>query len=71
MRLDPPYPVAFDPRLIEHAVDVRGLVRLWQHYRIKIAAIEAPERSLIRVSTHFFNTEVEVERVLGALAELL
>jgi selenocysteine lyase/cysteine desulfurase len=70
MRLDPPYPLAFDPRLIEHAVDVRGLVRLW-HHRIEIAAIEARDRSLVRVSTHFFNTEVAVERLLGALAELL
>jgi selenocysteine lyase/cysteine desulfurase len=50
---------------------VRGLVRLWQHYRIEIAAIEARDRSLIRVSTHFFNAEIAIERLLGALAELL
>jgi isopenicillin-N epimerase len=45
--------------------------RLWQQYRIEIAAIQAPDRSLIRVSTHFFNTAVEVERLADALAELI
>jgi isopenicillin-N epimerase len=41
--------------------------RLWEGYRIEAPLIERPEGLLIRVSTHFFNTEVEIDRLVEAL----
>jgi len=44
---------------------------LWQRYRIEIPVIERPDRLLIRVSTHFYNTHAEIDALATALAECL
>jgi isopenicillin-N epimerase len=44
---------------------------LWERFRIEAPIVERPDRLLIRVSTHFYNTEEEVDRLVGALPELL
>jgi hypothetical protein len=35
---------------------------LWERFRVKAVVIERPEQLIIRVSTHFYNTEIEVDR---------
>jgi isopenicillin-N epimerase len=60
--------------------------RLWMEFRIEVPIIERPEgllihlsthsrpepwTKLIRLSTHFYNTEEEVDRLVEALKELL
>jgi isopenicillin-N epimerase len=50
--------------------------QLWEQYRIEVAATERPAGTAgpqwrLRVSTHFFNTEEEVDRLAEALAQLL
>ena len=44
---------------------------LWEKWRIEAPVIERPEGLLIRASTHFYNTEDEVDRLTQALTELL
>jgi isopenicillin-N epimerase len=44
--------------------------QLWKR-RIEVPIIERPDRLLLRVSTHFYNTEEEIERLTTALQELL
>jgi isopenicillin-N epimerase len=44
---------------------------LWEKWRIEAPVIERPEGLLIRASTHFYNTEEEVDRLAEALSELL
>jgi len=44
---------------------------LWERFRIEAAVIERTDHAMIRVSTHFYNTEAEVERLAEALKELL
>jgi isopenicillin-N epimerase len=44
---------------------------LWDDYRIEAPVIERPEGLLIRVSTHFYNTEEEIDRLGRALREML
>ena len=44
--------------------------RLWHDHRIELPAIERPDGLLIRVSTHFYNTEEEVDRLTAALRTL-
>ncbi len=41
--------------------------RLWENHRIEAPVIERPEGLLIRVSTHFYNTEDEINRLARAL----
>ena len=45
--------------------------RLWQDYRIETPVIERPDGLVIRVSTHFYNTEQEIDRLAAALTVLL
>ena len=45
--------------------------RLWEQYRIEAPVIERPDRILLRVSTHFYTTEEEIDRLHGALQEFL
>lgn len=44
---------------------------LWERYRIEVPVVERGEGPLIRVSTHFYNTEEEIDRLAEALAVLL
>jgi isopenicillin-N epimerase len=44
---------------------------LWEAHRIEVPIIERPDGLLVRVSTHFFNTEEEIDRLANALAELI
>jgi isopenicillin-N epimerase len=54
------------------ATDPAALRReLWERHRIEIALVERPDGHLIRVSTHFYNTEAEVDRLAEALPPLL
>ncbi|MSQ95918.1 MAG: aminotransferase class V-fold PLP-dependent enzyme [Gemmataceae bacterium] len=43
---------------------------LWERYRIEAPIVERPEGLLLRVSTHFYNTAEEIDR-LGAAVETL
>jgi isopenicillin-N epimerase len=43
--------------------------RLWEVHRIEVPIIERPRGLLIRVSTHFFNTEEEIDRLAEALKQ--
>ncbi len=45
--------------------------RLWEEHRIEAPIIERPDGLLIRVSTHFYNTEAEIDRLAEALPKLL
>jgi isopenicillin-N epimerase len=45
--------------------------RLWQDYRTEAPIIERSDGLLIRASTHFYNTEEEVDRLALALSNLL
>ena len=44
---------------------------LWERFRIEAPIVERPEGLLIRVSTHFYNTEEEIDRLAIAVEELL
>jgi isopenicillin-N epimerase len=43
--------------------------RLWNQYRIEVPVIERPEGLLIRISTHFYNTPQEIDRLIDALRQ--
>ena len=43
---------------------------LWEK-RIELPVVERPDRLLIRTSTHFYNTEEEIDRLAEVLPELL
>jgi isopenicillin-N epimerase len=54
------------------SVDAAALRRgLWEKHRIEVPIVERPDRLLIRTSTHFYNTEAEVDRLTEALPGLL
>ena len=44
---------------------------LWERFRVEVPVVERPDRLMIRVSTHFFNTEEEVECLAEAIGELI
>ena len=44
---------------------------LWERYRIEAPIVERPEGLLIRVSTHFYNTEDEIDCIGDAVQALL
>ena len=44
---------------------------LWERFRVEAPVVERPDRLMIRVSTHFFNTEEEIERLAEAIGELV
>jgi isopenicillin-N epimerase len=44
--------------------------RLWAH-KVEAPVVERPDRLLIRASTHFYNTEAEVDRLAEALAGVI
>ena len=41
---------------------------VWDEHRIEMPVIDRPDHLLIRVSTHFYNTEEEIDRVVGFVA---
>ena len=45
--------------------------RLWNEHRIEAPIIERPDGLLLRVSTHFYTTREEIDRLAGALPSLL
>lgn len=45
--------------------------RLWEEFRIEAPIVERPDRLLLRTSTHFYNTEGEVDCLANALPTLL
>jgi isopenicillin-N epimerase len=44
---------------------------LWERYRIEAPIIDQAGAPLLRVSTHFYNTHEEIDRLAGALPALL
>jgi isopenicillin-N epimerase len=52
----------------ERAITLRNAI--WQH-RIEVPIVERPDRLLIRVSTHFYNTEEEIDRLAEVLRDVL
>jgi isopenicillin-N epimerase len=44
---------------------------LWEGHRLEAPVIERPEGLLLRVSTHFYNTEEEIDRLASALCSFL
>lgn len=44
---------------------------LWETYRIEMPLVERPDGLLARVSTHFYNTEAEIDRLHEAMKRLL
>lgn len=44
---------------------------LWQRFRVDAAVVDQQPGPLLRISTHFFNTEDEIERLAEALGQLL
>jgi isopenicillin-N epimerase len=44
---------------------------LWERHRVEAPVVERPAGLLIRVSTHFYNTEEEIDRLAKGLAALL
>lgn len=57
--------------LPQEADGARIRQQLWERFRIEAPLVERPERLLLRVSTHFYNTEVEIDRLREALDVLL
>jgi isopenicillin-N epimerase len=45
--------------------------RLWQDYQIETPVLDRPAGPLLRVSTHFYNTHDEIDRLYSALTRLL
>jgi isopenicillin-N epimerase len=43
---------------------------LWERHRIELPIIERPDGLLLRISTHFYNTEEEIDRLVQALRTL-
>jgi isopenicillin-N epimerase len=41
--------------------------QLWQEHRIEVPTLERPTGTVLRVSTHFYNTEAEIDRLHDAL----
>ena len=56
-------PAGLDPQLLRR--------RLWEGHRIEAPIIERPGGLLLRVSTHFYNTEGEIDHLATALPGLL
>lgn len=45
--------------------------QLWEQFRIEAPLIERPGQPLIRVSSHFYNTDAEIDRLAEAIPPLL
>jgi isopenicillin-N epimerase len=49
----------------------RWRAALWETYRIEVPIVERPEGLLLRISTHCYNTEEEIDRLADAVERLL
>lgn len=58
-------------RLPERADAPRLRQLLWERYRIEVPIVERPYGLLLRVSTHFYNTHAEIDRLAEIMPELL
>lgn len=58
-------------RLPKGSVATELRKQLWETYRIEVPIFERPDGLYMRVSTHFYNTEEEVERLSTALEKIL
>lgn len=58
-------------RLPEGSEAPRLRQELWVKHRIEAPIVERPDCLLVRTSTHFYNTEEEIDRLASALTELL
>ena len=45
--------------------------QLWYQFRVEVGVLEQGTQSMLRVSTHFFNTEAEIDQLADALEDLL
>ena len=45
--------------------------RLWERHRFEINCVENPDGPFLRVSTHFYNTEAEIDRLASVLPDTL
>ncbi|HTU27476.1 MAG TPA: aminotransferase class V-fold PLP-dependent enzyme [Pirellulales bacterium] len=61
--------VAFQLPKSANAVELRN--GLWQRFQVEVPVVERPDRLMIRASTHFFNTEEEIERLAEAIGALV
>jgi isopenicillin-N epimerase len=69
---EPPLRGALTAFRLPAGVDPMALRRgLWEGYSIEAPIVERPEGLLVRVSTHFYNTEDEIDRLTQALRALL
>jgi isopenicillin-N epimerase len=58
-------------RLPARAIAPAWRKSLWERFRIEAPIVERPDCLLIRVSTHFYNTEAEIDRIADAVSCLL
>ncbi|HWY86918.1 MAG TPA: aminotransferase class V-fold PLP-dependent enzyme, partial [Gemmataceae bacterium] len=58
-------------RLPEHVLAPELRQGLWERFRVEAPVVERPDGMLIRVSTHFYNTEAEIDRLGEALRTLV
>lgn len=57
-------------RLLAHSRGKELQRRLWEQHRIEVPVIEKPYGWLLRISTHFYNTEEEIDQLAEALQKL-
>lgn len=45
--------------------------QLWDQFRLEVGVVEQGDQAMIRVSTHFFNTEANIDQLADALEDVL
>jgi isopenicillin-N epimerase len=51
-----------------NAVELRN--GLWERFRVEVPVTERPDRLILRISTHFFNSEAEIDHLVEVLGKL-